>query len=116
MPVPGDNLDTHEARRDSLREPGMSLLIGVRPGVADERSTVSDVLERSVLVFARQHLECRDVLVGVHACLENDTRDGADFTSVDGQVLAGDVLSRKPAAAAVEHAREVARARLVVVQ
>jgi len=114
--VPGDNLNAHEARSDCLREPGSCLFVGVWPRVADELGAISNVRKRSVRVCARQHLVLCDVLVGVLASLENDGGNRAHFTSVDGEVLAGDVLRRKPSGLAIEHAREVGLTGLVVVK
>ena len=109
------HLDAHEARRDGLGEHRLTLLLAFQVRGTDVRRAVGDVREGPVGVLTRQHLEFRHHLVVAAATLGHDGRDGANFAGVDGEVLAGGVSAREPSCTAVEHAREVAVARLVIV-
>mmetsp|Transcript_6644 Transcript_6644/g.26975 ORF Transcript_6644/g.26975 Transcript_6644/m.26975 type:complete len:449 (+) Transcript_6644:828-2174(+) len=112
----GHRLDAHEARRDGLGEYRLTLLFAFQVRGADVRRAVGDVREGPVGLLTRQHLELRHHLVVAAATLGHDGRDGANLAGIDGEVLPGGVCAREPSFTAVEHAREVAVARLVVVQ
>jgi len=112
----GHRLDAHEARRDGLGEYRLTLLFAFQVRGADVRRAVGDVREGPVGLLTRQHLELRHHLVVAAATLGHDGRDGANLAGIDGEVLPGGVCAREPSFTAVEHAPEVAVARLVVVQ